>query len=126
LVNNCCLFSNYCYQVVVTKLKLIYSFLGNAPDLLKYNIGYILGNGKTKKIPRIVALVKRVLPTDADLKITLRDPTGEMEGALHRRAIESHPSIVSGAVIVLEQVFTIIFLPYFFAHLQSFGIKIKT
>ena len=51
-----------------------------------------------------MALVKAVVPTDADFKVTLRDPTGEIDGALQRKAIELHPSIVSGAVIVLEQV----------------------
>jgi hypothetical protein len=63
-----------------------------------------LENKRAKKIPRLVALVKAVVPTDADLKVTLRDPTGEIDGALQRKAIELHPSIISGAVIVLEQV----------------------
>lgn len=80
---------------------------GAAPTLLQYNIGYILDNRRVKKIPRLVALVKAVVPTDADFKVTLRDPTGEIDGALQRKASELHPSIVSGAVVVLEQVCTL-------------------
>jgi hypothetical protein len=77
---------------------------GATPSLLKYSIDHILENRRIKKIPRLVALVKAVVPTDADFRITLRDPTGEIDGALQRKAIELHPSIISGAVIVLEQV----------------------
>lgn len=73
-----------------------------------------------------MVLVKTVIPTEADLRITLRDPTGEMEGALHRKAIESHPSIISGAVIVLEQVFYLfihMFFYLFFFYLFLFNTK---
>jgi Homologous recombination OB-fold protein len=39
-----------------------------------------------------------------DFRVTLRDPTGEIDGAIQRKAIEMHPSIACGAVVVLEEV----------------------
>lgn len=71
---------------------------------MKYNINLILNSSRTRKVPRIIALVKAIVPSEPDFKVTLRDPTGEIEGALQKKAVELHPGIVSGCVVVLEQV----------------------
>ncbi len=64
-----------------------------------------MGSGRaTMKVPSLVALIKAVVPTDSDFRITLRDPTGEIDGALQRKAMEAYPGLVCGSVVVLEQV----------------------
>lgn len=52
-------------------------------------------------------LVTALLPTDADFKVTMRDPTGEIKGTLQRKALDSNPLIAVGSVVVLNKVFAL-------------------
>eukprot|EP00743_Colponemidia_sp_Colp-15_P008632 GILK01009395.1.p1 GENE.GILK01009395.1~~GILK01009395.1.p1 ORF type:complete len:320 (+),score=77.58 GILK01009395.1:178-1137(+) len=73
--------------------------------LRDYNIRYVLKSGYACKVPQLCLVLRTFNPSDADAFVTFRDPTGEMQGTIHRRVIEEFgENISTGAVFVLRRV----------------------
>ncbi|KAK3520556.1 hypothetical protein QTP70_026497 [Hemibagrus guttatus] len=57
------------------------------------------------KVPNMAVVLKSILHTHADAKAVFRDPTGEMQGTVHRRLLEDRQGeLKPGAVLLLKQV----------------------
>ncbi|KAG7459759.1 hypothetical protein MATL_G00214060 [Megalops atlanticus] len=57
------------------------------------------------KVPNMAVMVKTLMHTHADAKAVFRDPTGEMQGTVHRRLLEDRQGeLKTGAVLLLKQV----------------------
>ncbi|KAL4659256.1 hypothetical protein GN956_G3532 [Arapaima gigas] len=57
------------------------------------------------KVPNMAVMLKRLLHTHADAKAVFQDPTGEMQGTVHRRLLEDRQGELKvGAVLLLKQV----------------------
>ncbi|XP_066498651.1 homologous recombination OB-fold protein isoform X2 [Hoplias malabaricus] len=57
------------------------------------------------KVPNMAVVLKSILHTHADAKAVFRDPTGEMQGTVHRRLLEDRQAELKiGAVLLLKQV----------------------
>uniref|UniRef100_A0A3P9H669 Si:dkey-260c8.8 n=1 Tax=Oryzias latipes TaxID=8090 RepID=A0A3P9H669_ORYLA len=57
------------------------------------------------KVPNMAVLLKSIIHTNADAKAVFRDPTGEMQGTVHRRLLEERAEELRvGAVLLLKQV----------------------
>ncbi|XP_060758032.1 homologous recombination OB-fold protein isoform X2 [Neoarius graeffei] len=57
------------------------------------------------KVPNMAVVLKSILHTHADAKAVFRDPTGEMQGTVHRRLLEDRQAeLKTGAVLLLKQV----------------------
>ncbi|XP_038044874.1 mucin-5AC-like [Patiria miniata] len=77
--------------------------------LARNNIALVLRKASLKqltknKVPHLCVMIKAVA-FDADASVVLRDPSGEMQGTVHRRVVEEHQSeLKPGSVLVLRQV----------------------
>ncbi|KAB5553704.1 hypothetical protein PHYPO_G00041680 [Pangasianodon hypophthalmus] len=57
------------------------------------------------KVPNMAVVLKSIIHTHADAKAVFRDPTGEMQGTVHRRLLEDRQGeLKTGAVLLLKQV----------------------
>ncbi|KAI5629409.1 hypothetical protein C0J50_2341, partial [Silurus asotus] len=57
------------------------------------------------KVPNMAVVLKSIVHTHADAKAVFRDPTGEMQGTVHRRLLEERQwELKTGAVLLLKQV----------------------
>ncbi|KAJ0001149.1 hypothetical protein NQD34_006169 [Periophthalmus magnuspinnatus] len=57
------------------------------------------------KVPNMAVLLKSLVPTHTDAKAVFKDPTGEMQGTVHRRLLEDRAGdLKPGAVLLLKQV----------------------
>ncbi|CAL8304440.1 unnamed protein product [Merluccius merluccius] len=57
------------------------------------------------KVPNMAVQLKSILHTHADAKAVFRDPTGEIQGTVHRRLLEDRlGELKAGAVLLLKQV----------------------
>ncbi|XP_048859078.1 homologous recombination OB-fold protein isoform X2 [Brienomyrus brachyistius] len=57
------------------------------------------------KVPNMAVMVKTLLHTHADAKAVFHDPTGQMQGTVHRRLLEDRQDeLKTGAVLLLKQV----------------------
>ncbi|KAJ8344795.1 hypothetical protein SKAU_G00289880 [Synaphobranchus kaupii] len=57
------------------------------------------------KVPNMAVMVKTLTHTHADAKAVFRDPTGEIQGTVHRRLLEDRQGdLKTGAVLLLKQV----------------------
>lgn len=57
------------------------------------------------KVPNMAVLLKSIVHTQADAKAVFRDPTGEIQGTVHRRLLEDRvEELKVGAVLLLKQV----------------------
>ncbi|KAK7940610.1 hypothetical protein WMY93_003936 [Mugilogobius chulae] len=57
------------------------------------------------KVPNMAVLLKSLVPTHTDAKAVFKDPTGEMQGTVHRRLLEDRAGeLKAGAVLLLKQV----------------------
>jgi len=74
------------------------------PNMLTFNLKLIMESGMVKKIPTLVVIVKKVITSDMDARATLLDPSGEMEGTIHKQVFKSYPQLGTGAVLVLQKV----------------------
>ena len=77
------------------------------PDLSqgsKMNIAAIKGGAFRRKVGNLVVLVKGCTMIDGNMLLELKDPTGEMQGSVHHVALNEHPEITIGAVLVLVKV----------------------
>jgi len=70
----------------------------------KMNIAKILDGGYKQKIPQLIVLVKACTVIGRNALLSLKDPTGEMEGTVHTEALSEHTNITIGAVLVLTKV----------------------
>ncbi|KAJ0057786.1 hypothetical protein NL108_000592 [Boleophthalmus pectinirostris] len=53
----------------------------------------------------MAVLLKSLVPTHTDAKAVFKDPTGEMQGTVHRRLLEDRAGeLKAGAVLLLKQV----------------------
>jgi len=90
--------------------------LSKSVELLDYSIKYVVLYGYHKRVPRLFVIVKEVNTTDIDeTTILLQDPTGEMQGTIHKSVNEKWGSEIKiGSVLHLESVS--VFNPTPFAH----------
>ncbi|XP_032807486.2 homologous recombination OB-fold protein isoform X2 [Petromyzon marinus] len=57
------------------------------------------------KVPIMCILLKSLVQTGSDAKAVFKDPTGEMQGTIHRQLVEQHQSqLRAGVVLHLQQV----------------------
>ncbi|XP_054616064.1 homologous recombination OB-fold protein isoform X2 [Dunckerocampus dactyliophorus] len=57
------------------------------------------------KVPNMAVLLKSITHTHADAKAVFKDPTGEMQGTVHRRLVEERlGDLKVGAVLLLKRV----------------------
>ncbi|XP_032393004.1 uncharacterized protein C17orf53 [Etheostoma spectabile] len=57
------------------------------------------------KVPNMAVLLKSIIPTHADAKVVFKDPTGEIQGTVHRRLLDDRvEELKVGAVLLLKQV----------------------
>ena len=57
------------------------------------------------KVNHLCVMVKAIALNNRDASVTLCDPSGEMQGTIHRRLIEDHQAeLRPGSVLVLRQV----------------------
>lgn len=57
------------------------------------------------KVPNMAVVLKSITHTHADAKAVFRDPTGEMQGTVHRQLVEERQGeLKTGAVLLLKQV----------------------
>nr|XP_046272311.1 homologous recombination OB-fold protein [Scatophagus argus] len=57
------------------------------------------------KVPNMAVLLKSIIHTHADAKALFKDPTGEIQGTVHRRLLEDRAEELKvGAVLLLKQV----------------------
>ena len=84
-------------------------------ELLDYNIKYVLLFGYHKRVPQLFVVIKDVNSTDIETTVTFRDPTGEMEGTIHKSVTEKWGADIRiGSVLCLKTV--TVFNPTPFAH----------
>ncbi|XP_018612707.2 uncharacterized protein C17orf53 homolog [Scleropages formosus] len=78
--------------------------------LHSYSIVMVLRKAALKqlaknKVPNMAVMLKSLLHTHADAKAVFQDPTGEMQGTVHRRLLEERQGELKvGAVLLLKQV----------------------
>ncbi|CAG5897333.1 unnamed protein product [Menidia menidia] len=57
------------------------------------------------KVPNMAVLLKSIIHTQADAKAVFKDPTGEIQGTVHRQLLEDRvEELKVGAVLLLKQV----------------------
>jgi len=88
--------------------------------LLKSNIHHILSNKFAKeKIPHLLVIVKELRPTDVDIGVTFKDPTGDVAGIFHKEVLDMFEhDLTVGSAMVLQNVRPL--LSSFFLFLISF------
>ncbi|KAJ8251037.1 hypothetical protein GJAV_G00216540 [Gymnothorax javanicus] len=78
--------------------------------LRSYSVVMVLRKAALKqlsknKVPNMAVMVKTLTHTHADAKAVFRDPTGEIQGTVHRRLLEDRQGdLKAGAVLLLKQV----------------------
>eukprot|EP00063_Salmo_salar_P074627 XP_014049462.1 PREDICTED: uncharacterized protein C17orf53 homolog isoform X1 [Salmo salar] len=78
--------------------------------LHSYSVAMVLRKAALKqlaknKVPNMAVVLKSILHTHADAKAVFRDPTGEMQGTVHRHLLEDRlGELKTGAVLLLKQV----------------------
>eukprot|EP01102_Stenamoeba_stenopodia_P018009 TRINITY_DN6549_c0_g1_i1.p1 TRINITY_DN6549_c0_g1~~TRINITY_DN6549_c0_g1_i1.p1 ORF type:complete len:647 (-),score=128.49 TRINITY_DN6549_c0_g1_i1:25-1965(-) len=72
---------------------------------LKYSVDYALKRTYSTKIPELIVLLKTLRASEGDMIASLVDPTGEIEGVIHKYVIEQNSTTFTpGAVVVLTAV----------------------
>nr|XP_057905436.1 homologous recombination OB-fold protein isoform X2 [Doryrhamphus excisus] len=78
--------------------------------LRSYSVVMVLRKAALKqlsknKVPNMAVLLKSITHTHADAKAVFKDPTGEMQGTVHRRLVEERlGDLKVGAVLLLKRV----------------------
>ncbi|XP_075999217.1 uncharacterized protein hrob [Genypterus blacodes] len=78
--------------------------------LHSYSVAMVLRKAALKqlernKVPNMAVQLKSILHTHSDAKAVFRDPTGEIQGTVHRRLLEDRlGELKVGAVLLLKQV----------------------
>jgi hypothetical protein len=51
-----------------------------------------------------LVVVIKAIATDSNASVTMKDPTGEIQGTIHYSALDTHPNLIKrGAVLFLRQ-----------------------
>ncbi|KAL1923706.1 uncharacterized protein VTP21DRAFT_8686 [Calcarisporiella thermophila] len=77
------------------------------PDLSKNTVQAILSADVTKatKIPRIILLIRELRMNDTDAAVGLIDPTGEIQGTIHKKVFDVYGNnVCNGTALELIQV----------------------
>uniref|UniRef100_A0A3Q2NMJ9 Homologous recombination factor with OB-fold n=1 Tax=Fundulus heteroclitus TaxID=8078 RepID=A0A3Q2NMJ9_FUNHE len=75
-----------------------------------YSVVMVLRKAALKRLPRnkvpnMAVLLKSIIHTNADAKAVFKDPTGEIQGTVHRRLLEERSEeLKAGAILLLKQV----------------------
>ncbi|XP_066554698.1 homologous recombination OB-fold protein [Amia ocellicauda] len=78
--------------------------------LCSYSVIMVLRKAALKqlaknKVPNMAVMVKSLTRTNSDARAVFRDPTGEMQGTIHRQLLEERQAeLKTGAVLLLKQV----------------------
>lgn len=78
--------------------------------LAQHNIASVLRRASMRqlqknKVPHICVMIKLITIHTSDATVTFKDPTGEMQGTLHRQLLEEYQSdLKPGCVLLLKQV----------------------
>ncbi|KAJ8025335.1 hypothetical protein HOLleu_35517 [Holothuria leucospilota] len=78
--------------------------------LAQHNIASVLRRASMRqlqknKVPHICVMIKLITIHTNDATVTFKDPTGEMQGTLHRQLLEEYQSdLKPGCVLLLKQV----------------------
>uniref|UniRef100_A0A3Q1GPQ2 Homologous recombination factor with OB-fold n=1 Tax=Acanthochromis polyacanthus TaxID=80966 RepID=A0A3Q1GPQ2_9TELE len=78
--------------------------------LYSYSVVMVLRKAALKqlarnKVPNMAVLLKNIIHTHADARAVFKDPTGEIQGTVHRRLLEDRvEELKVGAVLLLKQV----------------------
>ncbi|XP_051244299.1 homologous recombination OB-fold protein [Dicentrarchus labrax] len=78
--------------------------------LRSYSVVMVLRKAALKqlaknKVPNMAVLLKSIIHTNTDAKVVFKDPTGEIQGTVHRRLLEDRvEELKVGAVLLLKQV----------------------
>uniref|UniRef100_A0A8D3AK05 Homologous recombination factor with OB-fold n=1 Tax=Scophthalmus maximus TaxID=52904 RepID=A0A8D3AK05_SCOMX len=78
--------------------------------LRSYSVVMVLRKAALKqltknKVPNMAVVLKSIIHTHADAKAVFKDPTGEIQGTVHRRLLEDRAEELKvGAVLLLKQV----------------------
>ncbi|KAJ1650927.1 hypothetical protein IWQ61_008389 [Dispira simplex] len=77
----------------------------NEAVYLQYNIYTILQTRPVEKIPFLLVMIRETRWSYMDAFVTVIDPTGEIQGTIHRKVMEEHANEISvGTVLVLRDV----------------------
>ncbi|XP_072042820.1 homologous recombination OB-fold protein-like [Amphiura filiformis] len=75
-----------------------------------YNIAIVLRKASLKQLPRkqvpnLCVMIRQITQTGFDACVMLKDPSGEMQGTLHRKIVEDYQAdLKPGSVMVLRKV----------------------
>lgn len=95
------MFTRGAWAVALRELSLV----PYGTEKLGCNIEFVLTRGFLTKVSRLLVAVCAVAPTiDSNVRLTLRDPTGTMDGIAQRRALEQRPDVKVGCVLWLKKV----------------------
>uniref|UniRef100_A0A8C3ITU9 Homologous recombination factor with OB-fold n=1 Tax=Chrysemys picta bellii TaxID=8478 RepID=A0A8C3ITU9_CHRPI len=78
--------------------------------LRTYSVAMVLRKAALKqlpknKVPSMAVMIKSLTRTNVDAGVVFKDPTGEMQGTVHRLLLEERPSdLKAGSVLLLKQV----------------------
>eukprot|EP00211_Chloroparvula_japonica_P005913 CAMPEP_0119158932 /NCGR_PEP_ID=MMETSP1310-20130426/53511_1 /TAXON_ID=464262 /ORGANISM="Genus nov. species nov., Strain RCC2339" /LENGTH=365 /DNA_ID=CAMNT_0007151561 /DNA_START=333 /DNA_END=1427 /DNA_ORIENTATION=+ len=90
-------------------------FQDASTNLLDYSVKYVQLFGYHKRVPLLFVVIRDINSTDIETVITVKDPTGDMEGIVHRLVLEKYGSeLCVGAVLQLKMV--TVFNPTQFTH----------
>ncbi len=64
----------------------------------------------------MVVLIRKLTPSDTDARASFKDPTGEMDGTIHKDLLTRKPDIGTGTVLLLSNVSRI---PFAFFRFKS-------
>jgi hypothetical protein len=81
-----------------------YSLSPFGPNTLRFNIQYIYAGGFHQKVAQLLVFVKSCSSSGADFRIVARDPSGEIEGTIERAAVDDHPGLAEGCVLMLQDI----------------------
>eukprot|EP01117_Protostelium_nocturnum_P008491 TRINITY_DN303_c0_g1_i1.p2 TRINITY_DN303_c0_g1~~TRINITY_DN303_c0_g1_i1.p2 ORF type:complete len:305 (+),score=109.02 TRINITY_DN303_c0_g1_i1:88-1002(+) len=81
----------------------LFPFQNQKKHQLQTNIQRILKGGFSNfKSKYLAVILKKITPTDTDSHVELKDPTGEMEGTMHRAVVDLFPGINTGTVLAIK------------------------
>ncbi|KAL0597678.1 Homologous recombination OB-fold protein [Plecturocebus cupreus] len=78
--------------------------------LCTYSIVMVLRKAALKQLPRnkvpnMAVMIKSLTRSTMDASVVFKDPTGEMQGTVHRLLLETHPNeLKPGSVLLLKQI----------------------
>eukprot|EP00002_Diphylleia_rotans_P026023 TRINITY_DN5171_c0_g1_i1.p1 TRINITY_DN5171_c0_g1~~TRINITY_DN5171_c0_g1_i1.p1 ORF type:complete len:812 (-),score=166.26 TRINITY_DN5171_c0_g1_i1:156-2591(-) len=79
--------------------------LPKGSPLFQYTIQTIVAKDYIKKIPNLIVMIKVIHAVENDCFATFKDPTGEMDGAIHRDVLKKFRNdVVNGSVLLLKNV----------------------